>query len=235
MKKDKIVTKLDAPTTMDFGSGSTPFAFMSSASWAMTDQDSSTSLSNQVTTDNDGEFIPASIKTYGEKTDITANYESKVNTSITLGAISVGGAGAVAVDSISITTAQGAKAKASVKGHSHGSGTHMARARSVSIPSFLGWGANAFGFDIGVDSSCIQTATYDVAFGHKDQPNNDGDQLLGITHSETHTLKVDYVSDTAPSDIEGWTMTNYPDDGKLSRDGFISGSVSYVKYVGAPA
>ena len=222
-------------STMEFGAGTNPFAFISSDYWTLTDQNSDKSFSSQITTGNDGEFVPDSVKTFGEKIDMGANYESITNGTISMGSMPVGAEGEVAVDGISVATKTGSKATASVKAHKHGSGTHMGRVRSITIPSFNGWGASDFGYDIGIDTECVQSGTYDVSFGHVDQPDNNGENLIGITRQETHTMKFDYVSDTAPEDIsssdEEWIMTNCPDTATKSRDGFVSGSVTYVRYV----
>ena len=230
-KAEKIVTKLDAPTFTvdDFGSGTDPFSFEGS-SWVMTDQDSNTTISSQATADNDGEYVVASVKTYGEKTDISANYESKVNTAITT-SLTVNSVTDLAIDGLTINCAQGSKAKASIKGHKHGSGGHIAKARTVVVPEFLGWGGSQFGLETGIDLSCVQSSSYDVAIGHSDQTDNNGDHLVGIGHGEQHTVKIDYVSDTAPVAIAGWKMTALPDEGKRSNSGFVSGSVTYTKYV----
>ena len=227
------IKKLDE-MNYDFGAGDSPFSFMS-GDWCMSDTDSTKSFSSQVTVCNDGEFAVDSVKTFGEKTDITANYEANINGAMVLEIPSLCGAEAVAVESISISTSQGAKATASVKAHKHGSGIHKARERSIDFPTFNGWGASLFEMVCGISLDCVQSASYEIALGHKDQPNNVGEYLVGITHGETHTLKIDYVSDSAPIAVSGWIMTSAPDGGKKTRDGFVSGSVTYVKYVAAVA
>lgn len=212
-----------------FGAGANTFAFMNTGIWCQTDTDAPKSYDTQITVCNNGEFVPESIAKFNEKIDYTANYESKTNDEITLSATV--GTGDISIDGISISTKAGAKASASVKAHAHGTGTHQARSRTIAIPAFDGWGASLFGMEIGVDESCIQSSSYDVSLSHKDQGDNVGGHKIGITHGETHTAKFDYISDSEPTDVSGWTMTNTQDSPKLTRDGFCAGSVTYIKYV----
>jgi hypothetical protein len=224
------VVEIMAPAVDEFGSGTSPFTCMSSSDWAMSDTDSPFTYQSHITVDNDGEYCTSSLHTFGGRTDIVANYEAKTVSAIDV-SLSAGEAGDIAYDSISISTNSGAKATASIKAHQHDSGTHLARARTVTIPSFNGWGASLFGMDIGVDAECIQSGSYEVALGHVDQPNNEGDNLVGITCKETHTATFNYVSDTAPTTVTGWTITNKPDGFSKNREGFCTGTVTYVKHV----
>lgn len=232
--KNAEVVILDVET-MEFGAGTSPFSFISSTAWCMSDQSADTTYQTNVTVCNDGEYVPASVVAFGGKTEVSANYEAKEPDEIDMGTITVGTDDDLAIDSISISTKQGAKATVSVRAHKHTSGNHMARARTVGLPVLNGWGASDFGNTTGVDLECIQSGTYDVSFGHVDQPNNAGMHLIGITRQETHTMKFDYVSDSVPAEISGWTMTNTPDSETKSRDGFVSGSVTYVRYYGLTA
>ena len=124
-----------------------------------------------------GEYAPASQVSFGKKQSLPATYKAQIIGAIAGKSLTAGGADAIAVERITINTAKGARATVAIAGHKHigGTGTaHNALARTVSLPSFNGFGTSTFGLSVGVPEASLQSATYDVAINHFDDDDGFG-------------------------------------------------------------
>jgi len=200
------------------------------------------SLGVAIAEDGLGEFVAASQKTYGAKKAISNSYKS-----VSIGAIAaieaaVGEAAEVAVETISISTAKGAHATGSASGHSHIGGTnsdHNDSERTVTVPSFAGFGASDFGLvGLLVPAASLQSATYTIEIGHTDADNNVGNFLAGQCHGEKHTATFEAIDETDWGIPAGWVAAeNMPTGESIEGNKqFHSRRLTIVKHVGyAPA
>lgn len=166
-----------------------------------------TSSSTDCADNGVGEFAPASQIAFGKKQNLSANYKAQISTAISGKTVTVGAAEAVAAETITINTVKGVRATVAINGHKHigGTGTvHNASSRSVSLPSFNGFGASTFGLSVGVPAASIQSGTYVISVGHTDDDDYVGNFLCGTSHGEKHSASFEAVDDTAWTIPEGW-------------------------------
>lgn len=195
-----------------------------------------TASSSDCADDEAGEYAPASQVSFGKKQSLPASYKAQVSTSISGKTVTTGGDDAVAAETIAINTAKGARATVSINGHKHigGTGTaHNALDRVVSLPTFKGFGASAFGLSIGVPAASLQFGTYEIALGHTDDDDADGNFLCGSTHGEKHTASFEAVDETPWTIPEGWVEEGGQPDSESDQANNAHGRrrLTIVKYV----
>ena len=195
-----------------------------------------TSSSSDAADDSNGEYVPASQIAFGKKQSLPANYKAQISGAIIGKTMTVGAAAAVAAESITINTTKGVRATVAIAGHKHigGTGTnHNANGRTVSLPSFNGFGASAFGLSLGVPAASLQSGSYAIAIGHTDDYDADGNFLCGTCHGEKHTATFEAVDETAWTIPEGWVEEGGQPDGENDQANNSHGKrkLTIVKYV----
>ena len=195
-----------------------------------------TTASTDAADDGLGEYAPASQVSFGKKQAIPATYKAQITGAVSGKTLTVGGAAAVAVERITINTAKGARATVAIAGHKHigGTGTvHNDHARTVSLPSFNGFGTSTFGLSLGVPASSLQSASYDVAFNHFDDDDGTGNFLCGSVVGEKHTASFEAVDETAWTIPNGWVEEAGQPDGESDQSNAGHGrrKLTIVKYV----
>lgn len=226
-------------STHTFGvTGSDPFG-IATADFVLKGISPSIAYTAAIADDTVGEYVSASQKSVGGKQTIGATYGSVSISAISAIEITAGSAAANALESVTVSTSKGAHATGSASGHSHVGGTntdHNDTERTLTIPSFAGFGASAFGLTLGVPEASLQSSSYTIELGHTDVDNNLGNFLAGACHGEKHTVTFEAVDETAWSTPEGWTLQEKtPDASSIeSNNGFMSRRASFVKYVDGP-
>ena len=226
-------------STHTFGvTGSDPFG-IATADFVLKGISPNISYNPVIADDGVGEYVAASQKSVGGKQTIGATYGSVIITAVAAIEITAGSAAAAALESVTVSTSKGAHATGSATGHSHVGGTnsnHNDTERTLTIPSFAGFGASNFGLTLGVPEASLQSSSYTIELGHTDDDDKDGNFLAGTCHGEKHTATFEAVDETAWSTPSGWVLQEKtPDASSIeSNTGHMRRRATFVKYIDGP-
>lgn len=226
-------------STHTFGvTGSDPFG-IATADFVLKGIAPSETYTPVIADDGIGEYVSASQKSVGGKTTISATYGSIIITAVAALEITAGSAAAAALESVTVSTNKGTHATGTARGHYHVGGTnsnHNDTTRTLTIPSFAGFGASAFGLTLGVPEASLQSSSYTIELGHTDEDDKDGNFLAGTCHGEKHTATFEAVDETAWSTPLGWVLADKtPDASNVeSNSGHMRRRATFVKYIDGP-
>ena len=183
-----------------------------------------------------GEYAPASQTSFGKKQSLNATYKAQITGAISGKTLTAGGATAIAAERITINTTKGARATVQIAGHKHIGGTgsaHNALGRTVTLPSFNGFGTSLFGLAVGVPAASVQSASYDVSLGHFDDDDGAGNFLCGSVAGEKHTASFEAVDETNWIIPSGWVEEAGNPDGESDQSNAGHGrrKLTIAKYV----
>jgi hypothetical protein len=183
-----------------------------------------------------GEYIPATDKRFGEKTEITAIYEANDVGAVGGGTIAAGAAAALNITRVEVKQESTKQARVTVVGHKHGASNHDLNARNIVLPDFNGFGCNNFfGASLeGVVDAEIQSAGWAIELGHVDKPGNLGAFLCGRTQGAKVTASIEATADTKPTLDEDTWKYDTKDIHKVGED-YWSVNCSGSQFLPAPA
>jgi hypothetical protein len=161
-----------------------------------------------------GEYIPATAKTFNARQEAVLTYRAKVNDAELPVAVSLGLADPVSgytPTQVTVRPSANGNAEVDITGHKHGVAVHEANQVDVSI-DVDGWGATDF-LCAAVNEGC-QSSQWSASIEHLDKVGRSGEFFCGRSQGCRIEASGQYVSDTAPALAAGWT-----DDGSAIDEG----------------
>jgi len=186
-------------------------------------------------TDEVGEFDPDTHHTFNEVIRYEAEYVCKVRTEIAEIAIVTGSDDALAIDSVTLQQENKKYARIRVTAHEHpqNDAGHLANTRTITIPAFLGFGANDH-LDVFESELDVQRSEYNITVGHQDESDNVGEHLTGRSQGEMHRVTVEAITDELPADPDAPWKTEERRTPRINN-GQYRASITASKLVAGPA
>lgn len=196
---------------------------------------STTSRDSAVHVDASGEYVNATDVSFNTREEIQVEYEANETGAVGGGAIAVI-VGAYAVTAIAIRTTSTGHARVTITAHQHTGGTsanHIANARTITLPTFNGFGAADF-MTSGLTSTDLQSGDWSASINHVDRQNNVGNFLCGAATGVKIDASARAVADSIPtSNPSGWILDRWA--WSKSGDDFYAGDMAGHQYLDAEA
>ena len=225
-----------------------PFGIENDWDFSLVNYTESESLSTIAADGKRGEYSPDSQKSINGKVNISATFQSDTIEEDAFDdlSLSVGDAEEIAIDSITVKAQAGQHLQLEIAAHRHLGGsrtTHNKSQRDIYFPVMSGFGAQNFGLDIGVPEEALQSATWQVACGHTDDKDKDGNFLCGTTHGVMITATFEAIDPTTWTIPTGWVLQerspskngSFEGPGTQSSTTHQSRKLTIVKYLGEAA
>lgn len=153
--------------------------------------------------DEVGEYIPSTHHNHNPRTNFEGEYKCKIRTEVSAIVIPVATNDLFTITGAVLVQVNNNYAVVKISAHEHpdalGDNEHLDRSRNITIPAFLGFGANDH-LDVFDSELDVQRSEYSITIGHTDDANNIGNHLVGCSHGESHTCTVEAITDETPAD-----------------------------------